>query len=300
MIAQTADLQDLWFRMDRHSKRVPASREEVESIERARREALESTVGVREDFLPVRFLEQGYRRGRAVARVQIRKATPEGAAVIGTGTGFLVAPGILLTNHHVLPTVEVASASLAQFNYQTDLLGQEVTPDEWALSPDKLFLTSPFEELDFTLVAVTPRGTADAGSVYGTIPISADASKVRVGEPVSIIQHPVGRRKEVVLHDSTVSGFYIGGYVQYTADTLVGSSGSPVFNSQWDLVALHHRGVVKRDTLGRPLDESGNPLEEGKVVVDANEGIRISAIAAHLLSDAVPEATRARLLPFIY
>jgi V8-like Glu-specific endopeptidase len=30
--------------------------------------------------------------------------------------------------------------------------------------------------------------------------------------------------------------------VQYTTDTLPGSSGSPVFNDNWEVVALHHAG----------------------------------------------------------
>ena len=34
--------------------------------------------------------------------------------------------------------------------------------------------------------------------------------------------------------------------VQYLTDTLKGSSGSPVFNSNWDIVALHHSGGNKK------------------------------------------------------
>ncbi len=33
--------------------------------------------------------------------------------------------------------------------------------------------------------------------------------------------------------------------VRYRTNTETGSSGSPCFNSDWDLVALHHSGIVK-------------------------------------------------------
>ncbi|XXX73207.1 serine protease [Sorangium sp. So ce134] len=288
------------MQMDHRLRRVPIPQGEADSISRRREMALESLIGQNSDFLPVRFLEQGYRRSRAVARIQLRKATPEGPSAAGFGTGFLVAPGILMTNHHVLPDVEAASMSRAQFNYQVDLLGDETASDDWDLAPDRMFVTSPFEELDFTLVALAPKRTTEAGTVYGTIPLSGDPSKIKVGESVNIIQHPSGRRKEVVLHDNAVTGFFTGGYIHYTADTLVGSSGSPVFNNQWELVALHHRGVVKSDDRGLPLDERGEPIADGRRVIEANEGIRISAIVAYLVSERVPSGTRAALKPFLY
>ena len=53
-------------------------------------------------------------------------------------------------------------------------------------------------------------------------------------------------------------------FLHYEADTQPGSSGSPVFNDQWELVALHHASV--------PAPE--HP-ELGKFV---NEGIRISRL----------------------
>jgi endonuclease/exonuclease/phosphatase family metal-dependent hydrolase len=53
--------------------------------------------------------------------------------------------------------------------------------------------------------------------------------------------------------------------LRYRTDTEPGSSGSPVFNNDWQLVALHHAGY----------------REDGGTAV--NEGIRISAIVAHLM-----------------
>jgi endonuclease G len=58
------------------------------------------------------------------------------------------------------------------------------------------------------------------------------------------------------------------------ADTNPGSSGSPVFNDQWEVIALHHWGgpteVVTPD---------GKPVRK-----DVNEGVRISMIRSSLVS----------------
>jgi V8-like Glu-specific endopeptidase len=56
-----------------------------------------------------------------------------------------------------------------------------------------------------------------------------------------------------------------GGRVHYLTDTLKGSSGSPVFNSNWEVVALHHRGGW--------LAEPGS-----KRMVYRNQGIAIGVV----------------------
>jgi hypothetical protein len=43
------------------------------------------------------------------------------------------------------------------------------------------------------------------------------------------------------LNENRVTNIYRH-YLQYTTDTLPGSSGSPVFNDDWEVVALHHGG----------------------------------------------------------
>jgi V8-like Glu-specific endopeptidase len=61
------------------------------------------------------------------------------------------------------------------------------------------------------------------------------------GDLVNIIQHPAGRSKEISFQNNFVE--YIGGNVaQYVTSTLNGSSGSPVLNDGWEVVALHHAG----------------------------------------------------------
>jgi hypothetical protein len=58
---------------------------------------------------------------------------------------------------------------------------------------------------------------------------------------VNIIQHPDGKPMKVVLTQNYVV-HSTESRVQYVADTMGGSSGSPVFNQKWEVVALHHSG----------------------------------------------------------
>ena len=109
------------------------------------------------------------------------------------------------------------------------------------LDPDSLFVTN--KDLDFSFCAVK-------GLEYlGFVPLERDSLSVVPSESVNIIQHPRGRYKEVALQDNRVVKVD-NLVVQYCCDTEPGSSGSPVFNNHWHLVALHHASVVVDDKDG--------------------------------------------------
>lgn len=215
---------------------------------------LEAVVG-RADFLDVRYLEAGVAAARAVARVHIGRGG-EG----GFGSGSLVTPHLLLTNHHVLSDAGTAAASKIEFDFQLGLDGQPLPSRIFGLDPDAFFVADP--ALDFALVAVA----ADAGELaqFGVNRIVEAQGKAAIGDFATVIQHPAARRKEISLRENrTVAE--LEQVLHYAADTEPGSSGSPVFNDQWEIVALHHASV-------RVADQA----ELGGVV---NEGIRISRIA---------------------
>jgi endonuclease G len=75
-------------------------------------------------------------------------------------------------------------------------------------------------------------------------------------------------------------------YLTYLTDTEPGSSGSPVLNDAWELVALHSRAEPGRDAQGRPVDVDGQVITddtpESRRTWVANKGIRCSALVADL------------------
>ncbi|MEB3281251.1 MAG: family 10 glycosylhydrolase [Lyngbya sp.] len=89
------------------------------------------------------------------------------------------------------------------------------------------------------------------------------------GEPVVIIQHPQGKRKQVVVSSNRTIKLYKN-YLYYEADIDFGSSGSPVFNQQWQLVALHNMAILEREDSGDSND--------GETNVIAEQGVRICRI----------------------
>ena len=120
---------------------------------------------------------------------------------------------------------------------------------------------------------------------YGWNGLSSAEGKIIVGEYVTIIQHPSGERKQLALRENQVVDV-LDSYLHYQTDTAPGSLGSPVFNDQWEIVALHYFGVPKKDAQGRILARDGKvyTLNMGENQIDwiANEGVRISQILKFL------------------
>lgn len=254
----------------RHVIELLGEEEEQESNQRidTRRElmpgndpfSMERIIGDSQIF-QVNFLARGQRAAMAVGRITVMNRY---GIAMGFGTGFLVAPGILLTNHHVLSRKDYAASSYVLFDYEYDAdngLKQTVRFD---LS-DELYLSSP--DLDFAFVAVKPRSREGRDlRDFGHLFLIRESGKALKGEPVSIFQHANGLPKQIAMRNSTVLGRR-DDFVYYTTDTHSGSSGSPVVSDEWFPVALHHRAV--------PDINKANSYV-------ANRGIRISSIYREL------------------
>lgn len=257
------------------------------------------------ELTDIGYLTQGVLASRSVCRIVIRS----NQRLLGYGTGFLVAPGVLLTNHHVFSNVELVRDSIAQFRYERDLQGGELAPSEFGLRivPEPIL----FKELDFALVAVESRSfDGEALDQYGWLRLNPQPGKAFIGEYLTIVQHPNGERKQICVRENKLLKYSENGpYLWYQTDTVTGSSGSPAFNNSWEVVALHHSAVPKTRRLNGQdvwLAKNGQPWKAamGEEQIDwiANEGIRISSIVQYLrsqhsnhpLSEAVLTASEPR------
>ena len=200
------------------------------------------------------WLERGRRAGRAVCKVH---------APAGGGTGFLVGPNLLMTCNHVLSHADAAERTFIEFNYQDEEPGGAADSVRYRLDPS-VFHTSPHHKLDYTLVGVAPHPDRPPLETWGHLRLNANADPVP-GENIVLIGHPGGMPKQVVLTGSRVTEVS-GHTLRYTTDTLRGSSGSPVFNDLWQVVAIHNWGD-DRKVRGR----------DGKSC-HVNSGILMSAI----------------------
>lgn len=166
----------------------------------------------------------------------------------GQGTGFLVAPDLVITNHHVLEDFIERGWDDRQiccrFDFQTAADG--VKPNAGrsvALAGQWLVRTSPTAALDYAIVRLAepvgslPMDGQPAGTTRGWLTPKARA--LSKGESIFVLQHPKAAPLKVAS----------GGLVEaeerriwYLANTLNGSSGSPCFSANWELVALHRAG----------------------------------------------------------
>lgn len=231
----------------------------------------------RSDLTSINFLDRGRRAAAAVCRIKL----PAEAGGTSYGTGFLVGARLLMTNNHVLASREEASQAEAEFGYEHDLDGILAEPVQFNLNPDDIFYTSV--DLDVTFVAVVP--FSENGTPlerYGRLPLLPLSGKAIPGEWVSIVQHPGSQPKQIAIRSSEileldpkkVPGVNLDLFIHYSTDTEPGSSGAPVFNDQWQVVAIHHKAVPAVP------GSLGNEKKEPRWI--ANEGVRISAIYRQL------------------
>ncbi len=230
----------------------------------------------------VNYLIRGTRAARAVGRIAIRERN---GRLAGYGTGFLISDRIVLTNNHVLQSADWAVRSEVEFEYERDEAGTPMPGVKFSLDPGTLFFTH--EQLDFSVVAVSPRAVNAERDLreFGYLSLIGGTGKAVEGEWLTIIQHPGGELKQLCVRENQLLE-KSADVLWYSTDTVSGSSGSPVFNNDWLVVALHHSGVPEMkngrwQTIdGQDYDERRHREEDIKWV--ANEGIRVSRIVQTL------------------
>lgn len=192
---------------------------------------LEKIIGPKSNLLRINWLEKALQAAKTVCRVVCADGSQ--------GTGFLTREGYVFTNHHVLPDAETAKTARVEFNYEIDAAGKPKARTAYQLDAGD-FKTNPTEQLlDFTRVRVIDRNDAPLNQ-WGYVEFDPQALPA-VGESVTIIQHPNGEDKQIALNANEVLSIW-DQYLFYTTDTEPGSSGSPVFNQDWRVVAIHHAG----------------------------------------------------------
>lgn len=266
-------------------KQDPVKPEDVDNV------FVERVIGATRDFLAVGFFEKGTIASRAVCRI----ITNIGAGRRSMGTGFLVTPSLLMTNEHVLKTADLATRSTAEFNYQLSGTGATLAVERFGLRPDVFFIND--KDLDFALVAVEQRSANRMPlASFGCCPLIGAEGKIIVQDPVNIVQHPKGELKQIVIRNNTLLDLPdapLDKYAHYQTDTEQGSSGSPVFNDQWEVIALHHSSVPRMNANNQVLDRQGKvwPQNGDPDDIDwiSNEGIRTSRLVKFINTATVRE-----------
>lgn len=231
------------------------------------------------DLLPFRFLRRGAENGAAVARLVVTRLN-DGATALGgddrpqrsIGTGWLLTHDLLITNHHVVNARSTGEpdASAADLAAQARGIAVEFDYDapEAAITAAKIGALEAFSPAAGPLDYAILRLTSPVARTPLTLATTAMTTPVAPATypSVNIIQHPEGRPKEVACRNNTV--FRAEGVdLWYFTDTMAGSSGSPVFDDCWKVVALHKK-----------WDYVNGVAYQGKDTAWANVGTQIFAI----------------------
>jgi V8-like Glu-specific endopeptidase len=276
-------MKDVPKRIERDAKIRSLSTFQFEVPDEAR---LEKIIGPQNNLLKINWLEKALQASKAVCRVVCSDGE--------LGTGFLTKDGYLFTNNHVIPSAEVARDSRIEFNYEIDATGNTKTRTSYQLDPAD-FATSTPDQFDFSRIKVIDNPDAPL-SQWGFVEIDPSAIPT-VGEAVTIIQHPKGLDKQIALNANDVLSVW-NQHVYYTTDTEPGSSGSPVFNKDWKVVAIHHAGKTDAEG-GLQINARGDKRGANRGVLFQNifQVLGKSAPAAKPAASAKPvsgsESTKA-------
>jgi hypothetical protein len=182
----------------------------------------------------------------AVGRIESPKDT-------GIGTGVLVGKSLLLTCHHIFSKTQVQKAWV-RFNYQAGKYPLDIDIFELDLN-----FISYSHLLDFTLVKIEGEPNQQT--------ITPSNTPLEREQAIRSIHHPQGKPVEISEEGKIVQ---VGeDYICHNLKTTEGSSGAPIFNRQWELIAIH-RGNLE---VGR-----GRPVVPGTM-----EGIPIHAFWKQIL-----------------
>jgi endonuclease G len=158
-----------------------------------------------------------------------------------------VRPGFVLTNNHVVPTAEAAAKTVVEFNFEEDADGRLLAHISYPVDANAPFVTSPVDKFDCTILKIAEVEGQPPVASWGTLELAyGQMDNVAVGAHVTIVQHPQGGPKKIAATANEVVNIFEH-RLQYMTDTMGGSSGSPVFNDKWNVIAIHHAGgnIVK-------------------------------------------------------
>jgi V8-like Glu-specific endopeptidase len=197
------------------------------------------------DMQDVGTMKLALKRTSAVCRVEI----PGGRF----GTGFLIAPRLVLTNYHVLnlegretqeQTLENALQAGLRFGFISAERGREEKGQVFKLDRQNPIVDwSPIPLLDFALLRVEE----PINEAQDIEPVKYSLNVPTPNATLNMIQHPEGQVMKIALSGNAVTWLSDDHrLIQYVTPAAAGSSGSPCFDDDWNVVAIHHAEETRR------------------------------------------------------
>jgi V8-like Glu-specific endopeptidase len=229
-----------------------------------------------DSFKTYKWYMTGANRCLAVARIGRDSSK-------GFGTGFLLKGNtlheslgeelVLITNAHVVSNDPVEKALDPQ---EAIVIFEALNRDE-EFKFDEIIWSSPSDKLDATVLSFSKEDQKRLKALTKEVKLYPVSKYLPATDPdnsqrIYVIGHPFGGTLQLSFQDNILLD-HEDPRIHYRTPTEGGSSGSPVFNQQWDLIGLHHAGSEEM------------PCLNGKAgMYEANEGMWIQAIKKSLSS----------------
>lgn len=214
--------------------------------------------------LDVGFLVRAIAATSGVCRIEIND--------VPMGTGFLVAPDLVVTNYHVLgkSDAEVDAAALGVALHFGAMTNQQAQEDQGQKIPvdvsNPVVSRSPIEVYDFVVL----RADSSIYDCKGLKPTTLRKTNPAEKSGINIIHHSAGEAMRLQFSPRGISTVMAPeGKLQYASRTTGGSSGSPCFDDDFAVIAIHHAarstgwGVAGEGILISTLYELIKPYLDG-------------------------------------
>ncbi len=190
-------------------------------------------------FRTPKWLRMGLSRAECVAQI----SNPAGD---GFGTGFILAGHelherfsgtvVLVTNSHVISADDDVHGQMEPLWPEGAHIAFEVREDDTDWVGTEVLWESPPDDLDCAIVELSNPVPIDDPYPVNQRPLATGGT-----ERIYVVGHPKGGSLKYPFDDNHLLEMD-DRLLRYRTPTEGGSSGSPVFDSKWQLVGLHHRG----------------------------------------------------------
>jgi hypothetical protein len=265
-------LADIWELEPHHPVLVAIADQKLHLGARAHVELPDSPAQLEKIFgtaLPVGYkhLMLGLQCAESVGKITDGSDEPWGTGFLLQGS--LIHPDfgdgpVLVTNAHVCSPEPGVGKLLPEEAKAVFDVTKSVDGTQLVLTGFECLWSSPPSVCDVTVL----RFTGPEPALKHRLEVAGSPQPVTEGAYVYVIGHPAGggikfsiRGNDLLAYDPEMFK------VHYTAPTEGGSSGSPVFNQAWQLMAVHHAG-----------DSKMRRLDDPSATYQANEGITVKGI----------------------
>jgi endonuclease G, mitochondrial len=225
------------------------------------------------------FVDRALAAAASVARLVVPRFI--GGSWVGQpalGTGWVLAPGLVITNHHVIAARFGGERPAGADEYRAQAERARAWFDyrvEGGPREERAFveLVRANAELDYAILRL------EDGAGRKPLALVRERPALARGDRLNIVQCPNGGPIKYAIrsnHYVATAGPGREHFLRYLTDTEGGSSGSPVFDDNWKVVALHHAAAPV------PRQE-----HRGQITYVNNQGVSI-----HTILDDLPAALR--------